>query len=234
MTLGLETSDDRRREDLLAKHMSRAAVSRAVAAIGSVAADLGRAPCTHGRRVGLTFNILVGGPGTSLETAADDALATAKFALETGRVAGLAVDLNLHPYYRSARGRSRFPNHASCSPQTAARVAVAIAESVALQDPPPALFVGTEDEGNDRDLGLTGWHAVDVREAFAKFNQSQDASVLQLDLQAGNCAGRTILKRDGRFPALVAFVAAHIGILHLSLAFSQADSQYLCYMDGHA
>ena len=115
--LGLETSDDHLREELLAKQMPRAALRRAVEAIGSAAADLGT------ERIGLTFNILVGGPGTTLQTAVDDALATARFALEIGRAANLPVDLNLHPYYQSARGRSHFPAHASCSPRTVALVA---------------------------------------------------------------------------------------------------------------
>ena len=172
--LGLETSDDHLREELLAKRMPRAAVKRAVEAIGSVAADLGT------ERIGLTFNILVGGPGTTLQTAVDDALTTADFALETGRVANLSVDLNLHPYYRSARGRSHFPAHPRCSPQTVARVASAIAERVALHVPPTALFIGTEDEGNDRDLIPLDWRAEAVRDVFAKFNQSQDASVLDV------------------------------------------------------
>ena len=51
-------------------------------------------------RIGVTFNILVGGPGTTAQTAVDDALTTARFALQTGRDANIAVDLNLHPYYR--------------------------------------------------------------------------------------------------------------------------------------
>ena len=157
MTLGLETSDDHRREKLLAKRMSRAAVLRAAEAIGAVAADLGT------QRVGLTFNIFVGGPGTNSETAIDDALATAEFALKYGRAAGVSVDLNLHPYYRSARGRSYFPALPSCSPQSAARAAAAIAKSVALHDSPPAIFIGTEDEGNDPDLDSLGWAAEDVR-----------------------------------------------------------------------
>ena len=87
--LGLETCDDHLREDILDKRMPRRAVKRAVEALGSVAADVGT------DRIGLTFNILVGGPGTMCKTAVDDALATADFALENGRAANLSVDLNL-------------------------------------------------------------------------------------------------------------------------------------------
>ncbi len=171
--LGLETADDDRREGLLAKRMSRSAVQRAFKAIGSAAVDLGT------ERIGATFNILVGGPGTTLQTAVDDALTTADFALETGRVADISVDLNLHPYYRSARGRSHFPAHPSCPAQTVARVASAIAERIAHHLPPTALFIGTEDEGNNRDPVLIDGRAEAVCGAFATFNQSQDAAVLR-------------------------------------------------------
>jgi uncharacterized Fe-S cluster-containing MiaB family protein len=172
LILGLETSNDHRREEVLGKRMPRAAVQRAIEAAGSVAADLGT------ERIGLTFNILVGGPGTNLQTAVDDALATAHFALEAGRVANISVDLNLHPYYRSTRGRSHFPAHPRCSPQTVALVACAIAERVAPHAPPTALFIGTADEGNDKDSIPLEWRADAVHVAFAKFNQTQDSSVL--------------------------------------------------------
>jgi uncharacterized Fe-S cluster-containing MiaB family protein len=170
--LGLETSDDHRREKLLAKRMSRAAIKRAVEAIASVAADMGQ------DRIGLTFNILVAGPGTTSQNAVDDALATAHFALEAGRAANISVDLNLHPYYQGTRGRSHFPGHARCSPQTVAQVASVLAETVALGDPPTALFIGVDDEGHDPDMVSLSWRAEGVCEAFAKFNQSQDAAVL--------------------------------------------------------
>jgi hypothetical protein len=176
--MGLETSDDHLREELLAKRMSRAAVKRAVEAIGSVAADLGM------ERIGLTFNILVSGPGTTLRTAVDDALTTAHFALETGRVANISVDLNLHPYYRSARGQSHFPAHPRCSTQTVARVASAIAKRVAQHVPPTALFIGIEDESNDQDSIPLDGRAEAARNTFAEFNHSQDVSVLNVMCRA--------------------------------------------------
>ena len=170
--LGLETSDDHRREKLLAKQMPRAAVTRAVEAVGSVAADLGT------QRIGSTFNILVGGPGTTLSTAVDDALATADFALETGRAANVPVDLNLHPYYRSARGQRHFPAHPRCSLRTVALAASAITRRVALHVPPAALFIGMVHEGNDREVIPPDRRAEAARDAFTEFNQSQDAAVL--------------------------------------------------------
>ena len=118
--LGLETSDDHLREELLAKHMPRAAVKRAVEAIGSVAADLGT------ERLGLTFNILVGGPGTTLRTAVDDALTTARF----------------RPGNRPGRQRPRRPQSAPLLPKCP--------RAIALPRPPP-LFAPDGRTGGIRD-----------------------------------------------------------------------------------
>ncbi len=173
VVLGLETSDNHRREVLLAKRMPRSAVQRAAQAIGAVAAEAGP------ERIGLTLNILVGGPGTTPRTAVDDALMTADFALETGRAGNVSIDLNLHPYYRSRRGRSIFPDHPRCSPQTVAEAASAIAARVAGHFPPTTLYIGTEDEGNDTDPIALDWRAEAVRDAVARFNVSQDGSALK-------------------------------------------------------
>jgi len=160
--------------------MPRAAVNRVVEAIRSATGDLG-----HGR-IGLTFNILIGGPGTTSQDALDDALRTARFALETARDANVSVDLNLHPYYRGARGQASFPAHPRCSLETTARVASAIAELTASCIPPSVLFIGSNDEGHDRDLIPPGWRADTVREAFDEFNRSQDPSTLWNSHADGN------------------------------------------------
>jgi len=145
LILGLESADDRIRDEVLGKHMSRAAVQRAVQTVGLVAADVGR------DRIGLTFNILVGGPETRPTTVVDDAVETARFALDIGDAADVAVDLNLHPYYRSARGRSCFPAHPRCARQPVALAASALATILASRVRPTVLFIGTYDEGHDPD-----------------------------------------------------------------------------------
>jgi len=171
--MGLETADDRLREDVLGKHMSRAAVERAVKTIGLAAADWG-----HGR-IGLTCNVLVGGPGTSPSTVVADALTTARFALQIGRAAQVPVDLNLHPYYRSGRGQSCFPAHPRCPHEPVAAVASALASMLVSHLPPTVIFIGTEDEGHDQDLIASGRQIREVDDAFSKFNESQDPSTLQ-------------------------------------------------------
>jgi uncharacterized Fe-S cluster-containing MiaB family protein len=176
--LGLETSDDRLRDEVLAKDMPRAAVNRVVEAIRLATGGLGR------ERIGLTVNILIGGPGTTLQKALDDALGTARFALEAGRDAHVSVDLNLHPYYRSARGQSYFPAHPRCSARTVALVASAIAKLAVSCVPPSVLFIGTNDEGHDRDFIPPGSCADTVHDAFESFNRSQNPSVLEFMCRA--------------------------------------------------
>jgi radical SAM superfamily enzyme YgiQ (UPF0313 family) len=171
--LGLETSDDRLRNEVLAKNMPRSAVNRAVDAVRSVARELGH------NRIGLTFNILIGGPGTTPENAFEDARATAQFALEIARGAGVLVDLNLHPYYRSARGQEYFPAQARCSHRIVARVASAIARLTASSAHASMLYIGVEAEGHDPDFSTAGWREDIVHKAFQRFNRSQDPSILE-------------------------------------------------------
>ena len=132
--LGMETSDDHLRNEVLAKEMPRAAVNRVIEAIRLVTGELGR------ERIGLTFNILIGGPGTTEQNALADALATAQFALGTSRGANVSVDLNLHPYYRGARGQLNFPAHPRCSAHTVALAASAIAELIGTLRPANRTF----------------------------------------------------------------------------------------------
>lgn len=150
LILGLETADDHLRDTVLVKRMPRTAVLRAVETMATVAAAVGP------QRLGLTVNILVGGPGTSAHTAVEDAQATASFAVRAGHEAGLSVDLNLHPYYRSARGRTFFPAHPACPPETLAAAAAAIGQLAAASADPSMIFIGTNDEGHDTSRGEAG------------------------------------------------------------------------------
>ena len=173
LVVGLETSDDQLRNQVLAKNMPRSAIDRMVDAVRSVSNDLGH------DRAGLTFNILIGGPGTTPKNVFDDALATARFALGIGRDAGLSVDLNLHPYYRSARGREYFPVQARCSPRAVAAVASAVVRLASSSPPRSGLYIGIEDEGHDHDFSTPDWRADTVHRAIEEFNRTQDASVLE-------------------------------------------------------
>ena len=107
--LGIESADDRIRNEVLYKAMPRSAIDRAFRELKKLAAEFEPA------RIGLDVNIVIAGPGTNRETAVDDAVLTAHFALTTGAEHGIGVDLNLHPYYPGSRGLARFPNHPRCS-----------------------------------------------------------------------------------------------------------------------
>ena len=126
--------------------MPRSAIARVFQDLGELAAEFG-----HGR-IGLDVNIVIAGPGTTEETAVDDAVQTARFALTTGAEHGVNVDLNLHPYYPGARGMARFPGHPRCSLGDNRGAAVArIADAGSIDGGGCTLFIGWNDEGHDRE-----------------------------------------------------------------------------------
>ena len=141
--LGLETADDRIRNEVLQKAMPRTAITRVFRDLSQVAAELGTG------KFGLDVNIVIGGPGTTNETAVDDAVTTARFALICGFEHGIEVDLNLHPYYAGHRGSARFPHHPRCSLATAVRAVSMIADLVRSMAAESYLFIGWQDEGHD-------------------------------------------------------------------------------------
>ena len=66
--LGIESADDRIRNEVLRKAMPRAAIIRVFRDLGTLAAEYGA------DRIGLDVNIVIAGPGTTTETAVDDAV----------------------------------------------------------------------------------------------------------------------------------------------------------------
>lgn len=170
--LGLESADDRIRNELLDKRMPHSAIVRVFRDLGALAAKIGK------RRLGLDINIVIAGPGTTAETAVDDAVATARFALELGLEHGIKVDLNLHPYYSGQRGSAHFPEHPRCSLATAVRVISQTAESVRLMEVESALFVGLHDEGHDLNREERRRESGVMRNAIEWFNRTNDSCAL--------------------------------------------------------
>jgi hypothetical protein len=170
--LGIETADDRIRDEVLEKRMPRGAIARVFRDVGLVAAEFDQG------QVGLDVNILIAGPGTSAETAVGDAVATARDALDAGLRHGVNVDLNLHAYYVGPRGRARFPDHPRCSLATTVRAASKIAPLVRSMSPNSSLFIGWQDEGHDRDGPQRQLDLARARQAFDMFNQTNDPSAL--------------------------------------------------------
>ena len=121
----------------------RAGIDRAFVELNQLAREYGKG------RIGLDVNIVIAGPGTNRESAVDDAVQTARFALMAGAAWGIRVDLNLHPYYPGARGLARFPDHPRASLATTVEVITRITALVRSTAVDTTLFIGWNDEGHD-------------------------------------------------------------------------------------
>ncbi|MBI3892843.1 MAG: hypothetical protein HY303_15075 [Candidatus Wallbacteria bacterium] len=173
VALGLESADDRVRNGVLEKKMPEAAVRRALEELGRAA----RAESPG--RVGLDLNVVVAGPGTSGATAAADAAATARYAFCAGRELGFPVDLNIHPYYPSARGLARFPDRPRCAPAALAAAVLAVDVERRALAPASGLFIGLEDEGHDREPGRRSDERRLAYAAIERFNETGDPRALE-------------------------------------------------------
>jgi hypothetical protein len=169
--MGIESADDRIRNELLEKAMPRDAILRVFRELGLIASELGP------NRIGLDVNIVIGAPGTTVETAVQDAALTAEFALSAGARTGLSVDLNLHPYYIGPRGSARFPGHRRCSIETTARAATRIVELVRRANAQAGIFIGWQDEAHDLFQTERALDLKIAREAFDLFNQTNDPAI---------------------------------------------------------
>jgi hypothetical protein len=169
--LGVESADDRIRNEVLEKAMPRTAITRVFRDLGALAGRYGM------NRIGLDINIVIAPPGTTIETAVDDALRTAELALNAGAEHGVSVDLNLHPYYIGARGAARFPDHQRCSIVTTARAAARIARAVRSNNGNSTIFIGWQDEAHDLDQQQRSLELKHARKAFEGFNQTNDPGV---------------------------------------------------------
>ena len=143
--LGIETADDRLRDEVLEKAMPRVAIDRVYSDLSVLGRELGQ------ERIGLDVNIVIGGPGTSPDTAVEDAMRTAHYALDSGVRHKIKVDLNLHPYYQGRRGAARFPDHRRCSLATTVRAISEIVAVVRSMAADTSIFIGWQDEGHDQE-----------------------------------------------------------------------------------
>lgn len=167
--LGIESADDGIRNKLLEKGMSLEGIRRAFDHVADAAEQVGR------HRVGIDVNILVGGPGTTSQSAAVDAVRTASFALVRSQV---SVDFNIHPYYPSSRGLIRFPNHSRCSTPVLFEAVKAIVGICETGDPRSKIFVGVNDEGHDTDHSGRMTETIRVGSLIQRFNATQNIEAL--------------------------------------------------------
>ena len=170
--LGIESADDRIRNEFLQKAMPRAAIARVFRDMGTLAAEFGRT------RIGVDVNIVIAPPGTTGETAVADAVMTAQYALTSGAEHGLTVDLNLHPYYVGSRGSAHFPGQPRCPLATTACAASKIVELVRSLAADSSIFIGWHDEGHDREGEQRTGEMKIARAAFDRFNHTNDLGAL--------------------------------------------------------
>ncbi len=135
--LGLETADEHVRVTLLAKRMSARAVERAFDEVAACAGSFGMA-----------VNLVLGLPGVADPVA--DAVASARWMHTLAAARGLPLALNLHPYYPSARGRARFPEHPRLAPARTGQILDALAAALPRE---VELFLGLHDEDHDTEPG---------------------------------------------------------------------------------
>ncbi|MDB5385695.1 MAG: Archaeal-type Fe-S oxidoreductase [Planctomycetaceae bacterium] len=163
--LGIESANDHIRNELLQKGMSFERIQRMFDDIAKAAEQIGP------HRVGIDVNIVVGGPGTTSQTAAIDAVETARMALAFGR---MSVDFNIHPYYPSLRGLARFPAHSRCPVSILLEAIQAVASICQAYVPAPRIFIGDHDEGHDTDRNGRLNDALRVGHVIHRFNATQD------------------------------------------------------------
>lgn len=166
--IGIESADDKIRNQLLRKQMPRRAIERAVRAISAVRRAV---TCDRSNAAlpGLSANVIVGGPGTAPETIVRDAVETALYALDLAERYDIPPDLNLHPYYPSKRSLIRFPDHPRPSLAALAEAVCSVAKRVGNGVP---IFVGLEDEGHDQDPEGETQQAARLSHASEEFNRT--------------------------------------------------------------
>ena len=196
--LGIESSDDHIRNTLLQKGMTRRGIQNAFDRVAEVASgceepagiDAGqpspgqpspgqpavRRAGVMPHRVGIDVNILVGGPGTTDQTAVTDSVNTAQFVLDHCQI---PVDFNIHPYYPSSRGLRRFPDHVRCPTAVLFESVDAIMDLCENHESRPQVFIGTNDEGHNTDSIGQIQTARSVGSLIRRFNATQERALLR-------------------------------------------------------
>lgn len=144
LILGIESADDRIRNEFLNKKMPKPMIEKALRRFRQAwdAADEDMAS------PGLSVNIVIGSPGTTPETVRQDALDTANYAIALAKQHGLPLDMNIHPYYTSQHSLEYFPLHQRVATHIVLDV---VAELDKLKATEVHFFVGLQDENHDQE-----------------------------------------------------------------------------------
>lgn len=172
ISIGLESANAHTRNTVLNKGMSESALRRAYNVLGEFCRAIGP------RRIGLDVNVMVGGPALVGDDAVHDAVETARYLVGVSREFGLSVDVNVHPYYPSARGVAKMDATKRCSVETMAKAVVSMIQLVTSLGCEFGYYVGLEDEGHDQLPAERSAFLKSTRSAVACFNATQNAACL--------------------------------------------------------
>ncbi len=148
--LGIESADDRIRNQLLNKKMPKRMIERAVCRFRTAWEEADMDIRQAMAAPGLSVNVVIGAPGTTEATVDDDVLETANYAVKLSEKYSMPVDLNLHPYYPSRRSLSRFPDHRRVSPYRVKETLTMLKQVIGESDK-IVFFLGLQDEHHDQE-----------------------------------------------------------------------------------
>ncbi|HTI71135.1 MAG TPA: hypothetical protein VMF06_14290 [Candidatus Limnocylindria bacterium] len=160
--LGLETQDDRLRQEILNKRMTRESIVRAFETVGRFCG-----------RVGFDLNVVFAPPYLLGPDAIAEAVATVRYGLDLGHRFQAPVDFNFHPYYPSRMGLQRFPGHTRADLGTALEAVAQIQPLLRHDGGASRLFIGLEDESHDQQPSERHAELARFAEIFRHFNSTQ-------------------------------------------------------------
>jgi uncharacterized protein (UPF0216 family) len=167
--LGIETQDDHVRTEVLNKKISRKNIERAFENVGR-----------YNGEVGVDVNVVIQPPSIRGEESIQEAVRTAEYAISFGKEYGVPVDLNIHPYYPSKMGLSKFPDHPRATLKETVDAVTAIKELVDRESPESRIFVGLQDEEHDQEQDRRNGELERTQRYFDQFNITQDVSQLRI------------------------------------------------------
>jgi hypothetical protein len=148
LILGVESADDRIRNQFLNKKMPKSMIEKALQRFRLAWDGLTASQRETVATPGLSINIVIGSPGTDADTVQQDALNTAHYALDLAQRYDLALDLNIHPFYPSRHSLTHFPTTQRVSPDIVLEVVAALKT---LQSDKVHFFIGLQDENHDQE-----------------------------------------------------------------------------------
>jgi hypothetical protein len=160
--LGLETQDDHTRLKVIRKTMTRKGIEQAFKNVGQ-----------YQGKVGIDINIIFQPPGWIGRAAVAEAVASAAYVFSLGAQYGVPVDLNVHPYYPSSKGRRMFPDHPRAQMKDALDALEGIKHLILKYGMRSAFFVGWQDEGHDNKQEVRRNELQVYQELFRSINVTQ-------------------------------------------------------------